>query len=181
VFFIFDGVSLNQQYNGERFGPVRNPERYNFLRGYLGNISAEEIKGIEVMTRQGYAETYFFNYVGPLTGALPPVAFIEITSRAGHGPNIKATPGTYLYRPLPFTLPKDFYRPKYTAKNKAIGIGTDLRSTIHWEPNIMTDVDGRAIVSFYAADKPAGYTIIMEGTDFGGNFGYARKRIKVIR
>jgi hypothetical protein len=53
----------------------------------------------------------------------------------------------------------------------------DLRSTIHWEPNITTDANGEAIVSFYTADKPSIYTIIMEGTDMNGNLGYKTEKI----
>ena len=59
-------------------------------------------------------------------------------------------------------------------------MGTDLRSTIHWEPNVITDKDGKATVSFFSADKPADYTVIMEGTDLNGSLGYQRKKLKVI-
>jgi len=58
-------------------------------------------------------------------------------------------------------------------------MGTDLRSTIHWEPNVITDRDGKATVSFYSADKPADYTATIEGTDLNGNLGYSSKKIKV--
>jgi hypothetical protein len=59
-------------------------------------------------------------------------------------------------------------------------MGTDLRSTIHWEPNLITDENGKATVSFFSADKPADYTVIMEGTDLEGNIGYGRQKIKVV-
>ena len=64
-------------------------------------------------------------------------AYIEITTRSGNGVYFHTTPGVYEYKPLAFSLPKQFYRPKYTVNSK--NLLPDLRSTIHWEPNIMTD------------------------------------------
>ena len=45
--------------------------------------------------------------------------------------------------PKGFYKARMFYAPKYDQQNAAQS-GTDLRSTIHWEPNIMTDKDGHA-------------------------------------
>ncbi|WP_316813686.1 hypothetical protein [Pedobacter heparinus] len=61
-----------------------------------------------------------------------------------------------------------FYSPKYL--NKEIS-GTDIRSTIHWEPNIITNEKGEATISFYAADLPASYTIVIEGSNMNGGMG----------
>jgi hypothetical protein len=90
---------------------------------------------------------------------------------------MRHTPGTYLYKPLAATLPKQFYRPKYNTKS--VITGTHLRSTIHWEPNIVTDTAGKATVSFYSADKPATYTITIEGSDLNGSLGFKQKKIQV--
>ncbi len=108
----------------------------------------------------------------------PEFAFLEITTRSGDGAYFKATPGVYLYKPLAFSLPKQFYRPRYTLKNKE-ALLPDLRSTIHWEPNFITDTLGNATVSFYSADKPTSYTIMLEGTDLNGEVGFTRKKLLV--
>ena len=55
---------------------------------------------------------------------------------------------------------------------------TDIRSIIHWQPDITTDKNGEATVSFYTADNPASYSIIMEGSDLKGSFGTTRTSIK---
>jgi uncharacterized protein YfaS (alpha-2-macroglobulin family) len=55
----------------------------------------------------------------------------------------------------------------------------DMRSTIDWEPNITTDADGKATVSFYAADRSSTYTISTEGVDFNGNLGFKRQKINI--
>jgi hypothetical protein len=55
----------------------------------------------------------------------------------------------------------------------------DLRSTIHWEPNIMTGPDGKARISFYSADLPGNYTYIFEGTDMEGGLGHVVGKLKI--
>ncbi|HTH83322.1 MAG TPA: hypothetical protein VL490_10325 [Mucilaginibacter sp.] len=179
IIFIFDGINLNKLDKGFALGPIKDPDRHVFLKGYMDYFTAEEIKGIEVMNNSAYAANYAAHYVDPKFVSLN-LSFIEITTRSGHGPFMKITPGTYLYKPLPYTLPKQFYRPRYTPKNSNIAMGTDLRSTIHWEPNIITDTNGKAAVSFFSADKPGNYSIIIEGSDLNGKLGYKTKRIKIV-
>jgi hypothetical protein len=106
-------------------------------------------------------------------------AYFEITTRAKKGPFMQVTPGTYLHKTLPFSLAKQFYSPRYNVKNKSAGVGTDLRSTIFWEPNIITDKDGKATLSFYSADKAADYTVLIEGADLDGTLGFGKQQITV--
>jgi hypothetical protein len=176
VHLVFDGVDANKLFDGYDLGPVADPERTRFLKGsYLDYYTAEDITGIEVMYSPQHAAAY------KQSGSLSElnIAFIEITTRGGKGPFMKYTPGTYLYKPLAFTLPKKFYRPRYTVNNNSMALGTDLRSTIHWEPNIITDSLGRARVSFYSADKPASYSIMVQGTDLFGQIGAGSKKVLV--
>jgi hypothetical protein len=56
-------------------------------------------------------------------------------------------------------------------------MGTDMRSTLYWEPNIVTDQMGRATVSFFTADKKVNYNIQIEGMNNQGELGYTFKRI----
>jgi hypothetical protein len=149
---------------------------------YMEGLFAEDIKGIEIMRTSTYALAYDPEFIRKqffLTDRFIPI-YLEITTYSGNGAFINNVPGSYLYRTTPFSLPKQFYAPKYTVKNSNIAFGTDLRSTIHWEPNIITDAEGKATVSFYSADKATPYTIILEGTDMIGNFGYKRQQLKVV-
>ena len=88
---------------------------------------------------------------------------------------MKPTPG-YLYKAMPFAGTKQFYSPKYSPRNSASKL-TDLRSTIYWAPDVITDTNGKAIVSFYSADRPGTYTIITEGSDMYGNVGSKKDKI----
>lgn len=101
---------------------------------------------------------------------------IEITTRAGKGPWTRAAQGLYVYRPFPFANPKLFYSPKYTAHTSAT---PDLRSTIFWDANVVTDKDGKAKISFYTADVAGTYTIKLEGTDLMGRYASFKKTIVV--
>lgn len=199
VKFIIDGIDVDQTY--EYWQLMSNAdddaegmqERYLHLKESLEHFIAEDIKGIEVMYNGSYnskyngkflsqAETMFsgksgLSGVGGASGV--DYAYIEITTRNGKGPFIRQSTGSYLYKPLAFSLPKEFYRPTYTHKDTS---RTDNRSTIHWEPNIITNEKGEATVSFYAADLPSTYTVVIEGSNMDGSLGTLTKPafIKII-
>jgi hypothetical protein len=174
--FVFDGMDLEYFYPNQTL-----EQRYQTIKIYLDYFTAEDITGIELMWNSKYDTNYGIQYLPPTKfGGEPQYqvdAWLEITTRSKQGPFMQVVPGTYLYKTLPFTLPKQFYSPKYTVKNKAIAMGTDMRSTLHWEPNVITNAEGKAIVSFFTADKLANYTIIVEGTDLDGQIGYGRQRL----
>jgi hypothetical protein len=170
VKFIIDGISFYKVMS------LSLPAITN-INNYLNAHTAEDIKGIEVNSSSKYASRYVPMEWAELVGPAD-VAFIEITTRSGGGPGIGNTPGTYLYKPMAFSLPKQFYQPKYTVERKS-GPMLDLRSTISWIPNITTDTAGKATVSFYSADKASTYTITIEGTNQSGNIGFARKTVRV--
>ncbi len=166
VKFIVDGTSatiVNPTYDVLLYA-----NGFNNINSYLQSISAEDVKGIELMFSDKYGAKY----------SSTDIATIEITTRSGHGPVMSNTPGRFLYKHLPITPVAQFYKPRYlladTTKHSP-----DLRSTIDWAPNVITDINGKGQIAFYAADKPATYTIIIEGTDMMGNFGFKRQKITI--
>ncbi|MEO6979677.1 MAG: carboxypeptidase-like regulatory domain-containing protein [Mucilaginibacter sp.] len=158
---------------------------FNFLQfmTYLKSHSAEDIKGVEVNFSSRYNSNYLIK-VGKFRSA--PIdlssyrdfAFIEITTRSGNSAIIKNTPGLYIFRPLAISYPKQFYKPKYSLTDTA-RYQSDLRSTLTWEPNVITNKDGNATISFFSADSAPTYTIIIEGTDMNGNLGFFSKKINI--
>ncbi|HTD99862.1 MAG TPA: hypothetical protein VK668_11285 [Mucilaginibacter sp.] len=167
--FIIDGIPVYKIYTPTGLA-------FNDITNYLNSHSAEDIKGIEVINSTKYSGTYV-----PIEWAATvrpnDIAFVEITTRSGHGPAIDNTIGVYLYKPLAISRPTQFYKPRYAVKDTTHK--TDLRSTIDWEPNINTNKDGIASVSFYAADNASAYNIMIEGTDMMGNIGYKLYKIVV--
>ena len=69
-----------------------------------------------------------------------------------------------------YALVKEFYMPNYDNPkiNKEI---LDLRSTIYWNPNINTAVNGKGNFNFFTASTPGKYRIVVEGMDIYGNLG----------
>jgi hypothetical protein len=162
---IIDGVHL------ARFGQQRETLEY---------LQASDIKGIEVMHSMRTASSYrsAFLTTGQLMDISKQYVFVEITTHSGNGIFLKHTPGVYVYKPLPVSWPVQFYAPRYTVKD-APGRLPDLRSTIFWQPNLVTDKQGVVDTSFYSADKPSTYTVILQGSDMNGNVGYRMKKIQV--
>lgn len=57
---------------------------------------------------------------------------------------------------------KEFYAPKYDTPEKK-RTTPDNRTTIHWQPVMNLDSEGRAQVRFYTADRRSHYTVVIEG------------------
>lgn len=85
--------------------------------------------------------------------------------------------GSIQYSPSGFYKARDFYVPRYNAQ--AASQKPDLRSTIFWAPNIVTDKNGQAILNFTNADGAGTYRVVIEGIDTQGNIGRQVYRYKV--
>jgi hypothetical protein len=166
---IIDGIDV-------KYGNPEGISQYEYMKEFFDYYDAENIKGIEVMTSSKYQMKYSTEY-GEFADKPWEHAYIEVTTRSGQGPFFKKTVGTYLYKPLPFSSAKKFYAPKYSSGSTADM--TDIRSTIHWAPYIVTDKNGMATVTFYTADNPGSYSLILEGADMKGNFGTKTSLLKV--
>lgn len=72
---------------------------------------------------------------------------------------------------------REFYSPKYES-----GITynhPDLRTTIYWKPELITDKNGNASFDFYNADGIGTYRIVIEGIDEKGNLARQVYRYRV--
>jgi len=70
--------------------------------------------------------------------------------------------------PLGFQKPDQFYAPKYDTSEKHTTSGTDLRTTIHWQPVVQIDNQGAASFAFYTADEQSTFTVVIEGVTSDG-------------
>ena len=105
---------------------------------------------------------------------------LVITTKQGKGLQSKDIPSTGI---LPITVKgfyraREFYAPKYEA-NLPSNPRPDLRSTIYWNPAVVTDKDGNANFEFYSADAPGTYRVVVEGIDNKGDLGRRVFFIKV--
>lgn len=99
--------------------------------------------------------------------------FIRTTSGTGWQTN--RVPYAVTYRPLPIMHPQQFYSPKYNVNPTFTE--PDYRATLYWEPNITTDQNGKAKVSFYTSDIAGKYTVTVAGVDVTGWIGDAQIKI----
>lgn len=161
VHFIIDGVEMD-------FLQPEGISYYNFIHPILEYITAEDVVGIEVMNAK-YVLKYAIRFLDPMTTKFWDHAFIEVTTRSGHGAFMSKTPGTAVLRPPTFAAYNEFYSPKYRVKSETPFI--DTRPTVYWNPNIITDKDGKASVSFYTTDRAGSYTMLLEGASMAGALG----------
>jgi len=68
----------------------------------------------------------------------------------------------------PYSAP-EFSEPDYNNKEIKSSAFPDLRSTIYWNGNLLTDTSGKASVFFYTADSPATYMITYKGITSNGD------------
>ncbi|GAA4790634.1 TonB-dependent receptor plug domain-containing protein [Olivibacter ginsenosidimutans] len=179
---IFDGVDLEFFYDKET--AVADNDHMLFIKSYLEQYTGNDVKGIEIMYSPKYNSSYNSHFLTPqeLMNASPVMGsdpvYIEITTRGGKGPFMRTTPGVVHFRPMPFSWPHEFYRPRYphqVAENHL----QDLRSTIHWQPLVITDEQGKATLSFFTSDRAGTYTIWLEGIDDAGNPGLAKQKLYI--
>lgn len=79
--------------------------------------------------------------------------------------------------PLGYVKERRFYTPKYdTPERRAVN---DIRTTVYWNPDVVTAEDGKAQVDFYNADGKGSYRVVVEGVDEHGNIGRAVYRYLV--
>ncbi|MCP4443429.1 MAG: hypothetical protein GY810_31385 [Aureispira sp.] len=65
---------------------------------------------------------------------------------------------------------REFAAPSYE-NSKVPEVRTDFRSTIYWNPNVETDNNGRATLSFYNSDDITQFRVSIEGFDATGGIG----------
>lgn len=92
---------------------------------------------------------------------------IVLTSRSGNLAIPRTSQGDTAFL-LGFNRYKSFYTPKYTTDEECKSLVPDNRTTIYWQPKLLTDVNGKTNVHFHTADRLSFYTVIIEGiTDKG--------------
>ncbi len=96
---------------------------------------------------------------------------IIITTKSGQGiASAVYTPGLTNYNPKGYTLIRHFYSPKYDVKPDS---RPDYRTTVFWEPQLVTDTAGKGKFNYFNTDVPGTYRMVIEGIDADGNL--ARK------
>ncbi|GAB3919343.1 carboxypeptidase-like regulatory domain-containing protein [Mucilaginibacter boryungensis] len=129
----------------------------------IDDISAADVESIEVLRTTAYTAIYGGRGAG---GVL-----VISTKRGGSDTNYtRYAPGIVTYSPKGYYRSREFYAPKYDDP-KTNAKMADLRTTIFWKPNMVTNKDGSASVEFFNADAKGTYRVVVEGIDNDGHIG----------
>jgi hypothetical protein len=116
-------------------------------------IPVTAIDKIEVIKESGKLAFYGFR------GSFGVISVL--TKRGINGP-IPPVLYSVKHRVYGYYQARTFYAPRYDVKKPEYE-KPDLRTTIHWEPNVVTDTDGNATISFFNADSKTVIEIDVEG------------------
>jgi hypothetical protein len=75
------------------------------------------------------------------------------------------------YYPKGYEPVKSFYLPRYVGPRETQPSRLDVRTTIYWNPNVITDKTGNSTLEFFNSDGQGTYRVTVEGMDKDGNLG----------
>jgi len=132
---------------------------------FLSDVNVNDIASVEILKSIGNTAIY---------GSQGASGIIIINTKRGTSSQVYRSyaPGILAFSPIGLFQPKEFYVPNYNSP-KINNLSADLRTTIYWKPNIVTDSLGKAKISFFNADGTGNYKVTIEGMDLNGNI--ARK------
>jgi len=145
-----------------------------FDGSHLNDVNVNDVYSIEVLSS--------INAMSIYGSSIQKGGALVITMKHGGGQNYLTSENpagliTYLFKG--YYAARTFYSPKYDKPNTGNYQTSDLRTTIYWNPNIITDKDGRASFEYYNADTKGTYRVVIEGIDDNGNIGRQIYRYKV--
>jgi hypothetical protein len=96
---------------------------------------------------------------------------LNFTSYAGDMAGIEPDPGAFVLDYPGLQLKRKFYAPEYKTPEQTAGPLPDFRSLLCWAPELKTDREGKASLSFYASDLPGRYAVVLQGLSGSGMTG----------
>jgi TonB-dependent SusC/RagA subfamily outer membrane receptor len=130
----------------------------------MDDIPVTDIESVEVLKPGANTAIY---------GSSGGSGVLVITTKRGAGTESnynRYSPGIVTYSPKGYYPMREFYSPKYTATPDP---KPDFRSTVYWNPHLVTDPTGKANLNYFNTDQAGTYRIVIEGIDAEGNL--ARK------
>lgn len=96
---------------------------------------------------------------------------LAFTTKRGVGMLRKTyTPNVISANPRGYNIVRQFYSPVYNNDGNDSRV-IDLRTTLYWNPSVMTGVDGKAKFSFFNSDGVGTHRILVEGINADGTLG----------
>lgn len=130
---------------------------------FLSSINPNDVETIEILKSGANTAIY---------GSRGGGGVIIITTKRGENNRgyKNYAPGIAGYNPKGYYKGREFYSPNYDDPKINSKIA-DLRTTIYWNPNVISDSTGKASVEFYNSDGTGNYKAIVEGINVDGTIG----------
>ncbi len=146
---------------------------------YLMNIQPTAVESVEIFLNNGITNIGAMNNTkGVLevnTKVMPKgekISFSQLKQMLG-------SPNVVDLNPLGYAKTMEFYVPKYAVARPSLE-NPDLRTTIYWNPKIITDkVTGKASFDFPNSDGKGSFRVVVEGIDIDGNLAHYIYHYKV--
>lgn len=126
----------------------------------LDDINIFDVETVEVLKTIGNTAIY---------GSAGSNGVLVVTTKRGGGTSTgydRYSPGIVLYSPKGYHKIREFYSPKYDVKPDT---KPDLRTTVYWNPHVVSDPTGKASFSYFNSDLTGTYRVVIEGIDVRGN------------
>jgi TonB-dependent SusC/RagA subfamily outer membrane receptor len=127
---------------------------------FLSSINPLDVESIEVLKSIGNTAIYGIRGGGGV---------LVINTKRGErnmSPRNYAS-GIASFKPQGIYVARKFYSPKYSSPQTSNL--ADFRTTVFWEPNIVTSTQGKLTFEFFTSDKPGTYKAVIEGVDVNGS------------
>jgi hypothetical protein len=137
-------------------------------------INPSDVESVEVLSTIANFNTYL-NKAGP--GG---VIIITTKNADDYAKDdlILPVPGAVVYHAIGYYKARQFYSPQYDDPKTNTAVA-DLRSTIYWNPDVITDKNGNASFNYFNAGGKGTYRVVIEGMDAEGHIGRYIYRYKV--
>ena len=142
--------------------------------GFIPFIPPSEVSSFEVIR---CAKNFTRLYLEVSDSGTPPTGvdcggIIAIYTYSGKGIYARNTIGMTKNTIPVFSAPREFYAPKYNNLKPDDWTKPDLRTLVHWEPELITDSEGKTSLSFYNADNTGDMVVVVEAVSDDGEIGY---------
>lgn len=154
-------------------------QNYNLIP----NIPPSEVNSVELIRfAKNFSRLYLEAYPQASPMEAPPVgSVIAIYTHSRSGIFGAHVPVGIKKAAIPVFAPqREFYKPKYENLSAEDWIKPDLRSVIHWEPQVRANQEGYASTSFYNADVTGEVLVVVEAISADGEIGYQELTYDVV-
>ncbi len=127
---------------------------------FMDIINVQDIETVEVLKSGANLAIY---------GSRGGGGVLIITTKRGGGNYgySNYAPGIITATPKGYSVSREFYSPTYDTPTA--NSAPDLRTTIYWNPQLLTDSLGKTKFSYFNSDEKGTYRVVVEGFNIEGN------------